>query len=69
MTEEYYVVKLKRPGGVTMADIEDYIEEAVSAWKGRLDPLDPMFNFKGESVSAKRLTKTRAERLFSEPAN
>lgn len=57
--KEQYIVSIKRPDGVSISQLEAYIEEAVECWCGSLMPPgadsedpggDPLFNIEKDSV-------------------
>lgn len=40
---EIYEIELQRPDGVTVAELTQYIKEAVETWGGWRSPEDPLF--------------------------
>lgn len=54
--KEFYVVKLERPPGVTVCELERYIRDAVDCWKGGGDPESPICGMK--RVAVRRLSTT-----------
>ena len=45
-----FVVTCNIPEGCTVKDVREYIDDAVSVWKGSMDPESPIFDFDGNSV-------------------
>jgi len=63
-----FLVTLDVPPGTTVEDVRQYIDEAVSVWRGSLypgyingddDPPHPLFDLDGESVKVKAIPKKR----------
>ena len=51
MPREIYLVKVDRPEGVSVDEMNAYIEEAVDTWKGQMCPEEPLFDMKGNVLS------------------
>lgn len=49
------VLTLEVPAGATLADAVRYVRAAVISHRGGLDPEDPMFHLRPESVTVVRL--------------
>lgn len=45
---ELYQIALRRPKGVTVAELKAYIKDAVENWGGQKHPEDPLFYPWGE---------------------
>lgn len=64
-----FTVTMKQPRGATLTDIRQYIDEAVTKWRGSLrppgaydneDPGDPMFGLDTDTVRVSRcVSKSR----------
>jgi hypothetical protein len=51
-----FLVKVDVPDGITIAEMRDYIENAVQTWYGQMDPDSDFFlKFDSESVKVKRV--------------
>ena len=54
--KEQYIITLNRPRGVSISEMKTYIADAVETWANGGDPDSPLFNFKENVLSVKRLT-------------
>lgn len=54
-----FIVQVEMPRDVTVSEMRDYIEEAVSTWKGSLHPDEPLFDLKREMVKVVALPAPR----------
>ena len=54
---EDYRVSLVRPDGVTVAEMREYIEDAVASMKGGGNPDEAIFYLDGDTVRCTRLRK------------
>jgi hypothetical protein len=52
-----FMVSLNVPEGCTIADVKSYLLDCASAWKGSLDPQDPLFGLDGDSVSVRSIPR------------
>lgn len=54
---EYYIVKLKRPKGVSQKEMQRYLLDAINGWNGQFfygdseEPADSLFGCKCEKVT------------------
>lgn len=55
MKRESYIVTLVRPKGVTKKEMRQYIEDAVSCWKGGSDPDGALYELDGMSVKVRSM--------------
>lgn len=58
-----FVVSVELPPGVSVEDMEAYIEESVGCWKGGKDPESPIFDLDGETVRVARLSRSAVGRV------
>ena len=59
--EREFNVSLIVPEGATLAMVTSYIEEAIGAWRGSLNPEDPMFYLDGELVKVTHVPKRKSK--------
>lgn len=57
-----FVVSLEMPWGVTVPEMEQYIEVAVGTWHGGMDPDAPIFDLDGDTVRCHRIAKKRKKK-------
>lgn len=58
MAREFYIVSVDRPEGVTVAEMKNYIQTAVSRWSSGYNPKHPLFDAFdgfGKTVYAQRM--------------
>lgn len=60
-----FVVTVEVPPGVSVEEMEGYIEEAVAVWKGGGAPESPLFGLKGDTVRVARLSRSAVGRVCS----
>lgn len=58
-----FVVSVEMPAGVTVEEMEAYIEQAVGCWKGGKDPESPIYDLDGKTVRAVRLSRSAVGRV------
>jgi hypothetical protein len=56
---EEFVVRLEMPEDVGIGEMQEYIDEAVGAWKGQLHPDNPLFDLDRDTVKVCRPHKRR----------
>ncbi len=54
MRKEQYIVEIERPEGVSVAEMKEYIRDAVGAWKGGMHPEDAIFYLDHDSIKVKK---------------
>lgn len=59
--DRVFKVCITVPDGATEDQVMDYIEDAVTSFKGGLPPEDPMFNLDPDTVSVKRVSPKYGE--------
>ncbi len=55
MKRQLFLVAFDVPRGATVAEVENYVENAVRAHCGGLDPAEPMFDLDRGSVAVQRV--------------
>lgn len=51
---EEYIVRLKRPAGVSVRELTSYIENAVACWCKGGDPDGALFDLDGDKVQCRK---------------
>jgi hypothetical protein len=54
--KEQYLFTLNRPRGISVTEMKTYIANAVETWANGGDAESPLFNFKKNLLSVKRVT-------------
>ena len=54
MAKKDFIVSVDIPKGVTIAEMQQYIEDTVGGWSGGLDPREPIFELTMEDVTVTR---------------
>jgi hypothetical protein len=54
-----FIVSLDMPRGVTVPEMQQYIESAVRVWKGQLMPEQPIFDLDADSVQVTPVKQRR----------
>lgn len=60
-----FVVTVEVPPGVSIEEMEGYIETAVACWKGGGDPESAIYDLKGDTVRVARLSRSAVGRVCS----
>lgn len=56
-TTRQFLVTLDIPPGCTVAEIREYIKDAVGTWHKGGDPVEPLFRLDDDSVKVKSIKK------------
>lgn len=65
MQDEIYIVRVQRPDGVSIKDMEEYITDAVRAWKGGMFQSNPLTELDRDTVKVQRGTYIRLRKAAS----
>lgn len=57
-----FIISLDMPKGVTVPEMQQYIDSAVRVWKGQLPPEEPMFNLDRDSIRVTVVKQRRRKR-------
>lgn len=68
MKAETYFVRVERPNGVSVSEMQEYIEEAVDAWRFQMCPDEPLYRADID-FRALRATVRRAATLLHNLVN